>query len=256
MKTPLVIKLGGAVLNSPQALANLFEAMSAIKDQPLVLVHGGGIIVENLLSGLGLSSEKIDGLRVTPAEQIDYVVGALAGTSNKKLSAQALKAGLSAVGLCLGDAGLTQVTQLDPRLGNVGDCQAGNPALLNTLLDAGHLPVISSIGINDGELYNVNADQAAIAIAKMLHAQLVLLSDVDGVWDANKQVIPELTPELANQLIDEGVIQDGMMVKVNAALDASAFIGQSVALASWKDAKALTALLQGEAIGTKVTATL
>jgi acetylglutamate kinase len=254
MTTPLVIKLGGAVLNSPEALANLFDAIKAISGQPLVLVHGGGIIVENLLAGLGLKSEKIDGLRVTPAEHIDYIVGALAGTSNKKLSAQALKAGQSAVGLCLGDAGITTVTQMDPRLGHVGSCEAGNPALLNTLLEAGHLPVISSIGIADGALYNINADQAAIAIAKMLKAQLVLLSDVDGVWDANKQVIAELTPELASKLIEQGVIKDGMMVKVNAALDASAFIGQPVALASWKDSKALSALLKGEAVGTKVSA--
>lgn len=256
MTNPLVIKLGGAVLNSPQALENLFGAIKAIGDQPLVLVHGGGVIVESLLTALGLTSEKIDGLRVTPAEHIDYIVGALAGTSNKKLSAQALKAGLSAVGLCLGDGAMTRLTPMDPRLGQVALCEAGNPDLLNTLLDAGHLPVLSSIGIgDDGELYNVNADQAAIAISKMLKGQLVLLSDVDGVWDANQQVIPELDAHMAEQLIQAGVITDGMMVKVKAALDAATFLGEPVALASWKDAKALTAVLQGQPVGTKVLAT-
>ncbi|MCG6202642.1 acetylglutamate kinase, partial [Psychromonas antarctica] len=175
-----------------------------------------------------------------------------AGTSNKLLMAKALQAGLSAVGLSLADGYSCKVTQLDPELGAVGVCSANNPSLINGLLKAGHLPVISSIGIGeDGRLYNVNADQAAIAICELVDAELVFLSDVDGVWDAQKQVIPELNAQLADTLMAENVIQDGMAVKVKAALQAANKLGY-VILASWKNPENLVSLLAGKAVGTKV----
>lgn len=112
---------------------------------------------------------KKNGLRVTPADQIDIIVGALAGSANKTLLSWAKKHGIDAVGLCLADGGSTSVTQLDEELGFVGKAQAGSPALLNTLLSSGYLPVVSSIGITDGgDLMNVNADQAATALAQTL----------------------------------------------------------------------------------------
>ena len=127
-----------------------------------------------------------------------------------------------------------------------------NPTLINSLLAGGFLPVISSIAIGeDGNLYNVNADQAAIAICELVRAELVFLSDVDGVWDAQKQVIPELNTQLADKLIAENVIQDGMAVKVKAALQAADELGY-VMLASWKNPENLVSLLAGQAVGTKV----
>ncbi len=255
MAKPLLIKLGGAVLANDQALVNLFDALTAYlaeQQRPLILVHGGGIVVEDLLSKMNIKSEKKNGLRVTPFEQIPYVAGALAGTSNKLLMAKALQAGLSAVGLSLADGFSTKVTQLDPELGAVGSCTPNNPQLINTLLAAGNLPVISSIGIGeDGKLYNVNADQAAIVICELVEAELVFLSDVDGVLDGDKQLIPELNTELAERLIAEGVIRDGMTVKVQAALEATKSLGH-VMLASWKKPENLIALLAGECPGTKV----
>ncbi|MPW30022.1 acetylglutamate kinase [Agarivorans sp. B2Z047] len=255
---PLVIKLGGAVLNNSLALDNLFAALQQVK-QPIVLVHGGGVVVEDVLAKTGFVSEKLDGLRITPKEQIPYVVGALAGTSNKLLLAQALKAGLSAVGLCLSDAGSCKVSQMDARLGHVGEASLGNPALLNSLIELGHVPVMSSIGIGeDGELYNVNADQAALAVCKLLQGQLVLLSDVAGVLDQDKQLVAELNSALADKLIADGVITDGMTVKVKAALEAAEFLQTPVSLASWKDPAKLASLLagqtyKGESVGTQVT---
>lgn len=252
---PLLIKLGGAVLENEQALENLFSALTLYlqtEQRPLLIVHGGGVIVEDVLKKMNIVSQKKEGLRITPFEQIPYVAGALAGTSNKLLMAKALKAGLSAVGLSLADGFSCKVTQLDPDLGAVGVCSPNNPALLNTLLTAGYLPVISSIAIGeDGRLYNVNADQAAITICELLGAELVFLSDVDGVWDAHKQVIPELNTQLADRLIAEKVIQDGMAVKVKAALQAAEQLGY-VMLASWKNPENLVSLLAGQAVGTKV----
>ena len=252
---PLLIKLGGAVLENEQALTNLFSALTAYlkdKQRPLLLVHGGGVIVEDVLKKMNIVSQKKNGLRITPFEQIPYVAGALAGTSNKLLMAKALQAGLSAVGLSLADGFSCKVTQMDPDLGAVGICSPNNPSLINGLLAGGHLPVISSIGIgDDGRLYNVNADQAAIAICELIDAELVFLSDVDGVWDDKKQVIPELGAQLADKLIAENVIQDGMAVKVKAALQAAEQLGY-VMLASWKNPDNLVSLLAGQAVGTKV----
>jgi len=147
---PLLIKLGGAVLENDQALENLFSALNSYLNtaqRPLILVHGGGIIVEDLLAKMNIKSEKKNGLRVTPFDQIGYVAGALAGTSNKLLMAKALQSGLSAVGLSLADGFSCTVSQLDEELGAVGVSAPNNPALLNCLLSAGNLPVISSIAI-------------------------------------------------------------------------------------------------------------
>jgi acetylglutamate kinase len=255
MTKPLLIKLGGAVLENEQALANLFSALTTYLEQhqrPLLLVHGGGVIVEDLLNKMNIVSQKKNGLRITPFDQIPYVAGALAGTSNKLLMAKALQAGLSAVGLSLADGFSCKVSQMDPELGAVGVCVANNPDLINTLLAGGFLPVISSIGIGeDARLYNVNADQAAIAICELVGAELVFLSDVDGVWDEQKQVIPELNSHYAAKLIAENIIQDGMVVKVNAALEAANSLGY-VMLASWKNPDDLVSLLAGQAVGTKV----
>lgn len=255
MKKPLLIKLGGAVLENEQALSNLFLALTEYlkkEQRPLVLVHGGGVVVDDLLSKMNIKSEKKNGLRITPFDQIGYIAGALAGTSNKLLMAKALQAKLPAVGLSLADGFSCSVKQLDEDLGAVGVSIANDPKLINHLLAGGFLPVISSIAIgDDARLYNVNADQAAITICDLINAELVFLSDVDGVWDENKCIIPTLNATLAQKLIDKNVIQDGMTVKVNAALQAAEKLGY-VMLASWKNPENLVALLEGKVVGTKV----
>lgn len=254
-QTPLVIKLGGTLFNDSQALNSLAQALANGQSRPVVLVHGGGVIVESLLIQLGYTSEKIDGLRVTPFSQIDAVAGALAGTANKKLTAALIAQHCAAVGVCIGDGGICQVSQLDAKLGAVGDCQPGNAELLNLLLSSQFIPVVSSIGISSqGQLYNVNADQAAVAIATMLQSPLVLLSDVAGVLDEHGQLIEHLDQAQAQALMDAGVINAGMMVKVKAALDAAQQSGQPVTLASWRDPHALAQLLNGHhSLGTQVS---
>ncbi|WP_311197315.1 acetylglutamate kinase [Vibrio sp. SS-MA-C1-2] len=247
---PLVIKLGGAVLSNQGVLEQLF---SAIKDyqqhssRPLVIVHGGGYLVDDLMNKLSFETVKKQGLRVTPAEHIPYVTGALAGTANKLLQGVAIKSGLLTVGLGLADGGLCQVEQLDPELGSVGKVSPGNSDVLQQLLTTGVLPIISSIGIDSqGELMNVNADQAAVAIAATLDAELVLLSDVQGVLDGNGELIPSLSPNYANELIESGVISDGMLVKVKAAFEASHALGKPIKIATWRYPEKLTALFKGE----------
>ncbi len=232
---PLIIKLGGVLLDSEEALERLFTALVNYREahqRPLIIVHGGGCVVDELMKQLNLPVQKKNGLRVTPAEQIDIITGALAGTANKTLLAWAKKHGISSVGLFLGDGDSVKVTQLDAELGHVGLAQPGSPTLINTLLAGGYLPVVSSIGVTDeGQLMNVNADQAATALAATLGADLILLSDVSGILDGKGQRIAEMTAEKAEQLIEQGIITDGMIVKVNAALDAARALGRPVDIA-------------------------
>ncbi|GAB1440168.1 acetylglutamate kinase [Providencia sp.] len=255
---PLVIKLGGVLLDSVEALEKLFTAIETYRQtyqRELVIVHGGGCLVDELMQKLQLPVVKKQGLRVTPADQIDIITGALAGTANKTLLAWAIKHQLPAVGLSLGDGQSATVTQLNEELGHVGNAKPGDAKLLNLLLSAGYLPIISSIGVTpQGELMNVNADQAATAIAQALNADLVLLSDVSGILDGKGQKIDEMTTQKAEKLIEQGIITDGMIVKVNAALEAATALQRSVDIASWRHAEQLPELFNGTAIGTRILA--
>ncbi len=258
MINPLVIKLGGVLLDSEEALERLFTALVTYREKherPLVIMHGGGCLVDDLMKKLALPVVKKNGLRVTPADQIDIITGALAGTANKTLLAWAVKHDINAVGLCLGDGNTVSVTPLDAALGHVGKAEAGSPALVQTLLAANYMPIISSIGITkEGSLMNVNADQAATALAATLGADLILLSDVSGILDGKGQRIAEMTAQKAEQLIAQGIITDGMVVKVNAALDAARSLGRPVDIASWRHAGQLPALFNGVPIGTRILA--
>ncbi|MBY5992085.1 acetylglutamate kinase [Ferrimonas balearica] len=254
MKT-MVIKVGGALLGCEAGMDRLFVTLKGLSEAgwQAVLVHGGGALVEQQLKANGFSSHKLNGLRVTPEVQMDVVAGALAGSANTQLVAKAIAAGLTPVGLSLADGGLTQAQVLAPELGAVGKVAAGKPALLEGLLAQGMLPIISSIAVDaEGQRLNVNADQAATVICQLLGAELTLLSDVSGVLDGKGQLIPHLDPALAAELTRQGVIEGGMKVKVDAALDAARSINNRVLVASWRYPEQLAALVKGEPVGTQV----
>lgn len=148
--SPLVIKLGGAALDCAETLSKLFGAIAQYQNQAqrrIVIVHGGGYLVDDLMAKLQLKSVKKDGLRVTPYDQIPIIAGALAGTANKMLQGQAIKDGINAVGLSLADGGLCHVEELDPELGAVGKATPGDSTLLQAILATGAMPIISSIGL-------------------------------------------------------------------------------------------------------------
>ncbi len=257
MKQPLVIKVGGALLESLDGQAKLFDTIAQLVEQKIhvVLVHGGGCLVEDWLSQANLKSEKLDGLRVTPSSQIELVAGALAGAANKKLVASAKSNGLNCVGLSLSDGDMVTTDYLDPRLGQVGVCKVNERGLLISLLAAGYTPVISSIADDgQGQLLNVNADQAAQVIAQLLNGKLILLSDVPGVLDGDKNLIDKLTPQYAQQLGEQGVIVGGMKVKVDTAFATASDLGDSIVIASWKEPQNLLALVNGGSCGTLIEA--
>lgn len=252
---PLVLKLGGAALSSQETLGKLFGALvryQAQAERQVVIVHGGGYLVDELMAKLQLKSEKKAGLRVTPYDHIPYIAGALAGTANKLLQGQAIAAGIETVGLSLADGGLCAISELDPELGAVGLASPGNGAVLQAILKTGVLPIISSIGLTkQGQLMNVNADQAAVAVAGAIDGELVLLSDVSGVLDGNGDLIPSLSEGQAEHLIADDVITDGMIVKVRAALQAANELGRPIEVASWRYPEKLVELFAGESIGTR-----
>ncbi|GIU21923.1 acetylglutamate kinase [Shewanella colwelliana] len=254
-KKPLVLKVGGALLQCEMGMARLMSAAAAMinKGQSVIMVHGGGCFVDEQLTANGMVTQKLDGLRVTPAEQIPVVVGALAGTSNKLLQGAAVKAGITCVGMSLGDGGIVTAKIKNEQLGFVGEVMPNDAAYLNFILAKGWMPIVSSIAIDElGQLLNVNADQAAAVIAKLVNGQLVLLSDVSGVLDGKGQLIQSLSKPHSDELTKLGVIDKGMKVKVEAALEVAQWMGQPVQVASWRDAEQLNALVKGEAIGTQV----
>ena len=257
---PIVIKLGGAAVEAPEGQHALWEAIVALHHaEPggVVLVHGGGGQVDRLLAALGLPVERVDGLRVTPEDQIGHVTGVLAGTVNTAIVGALRRVGGNAVGMTIGSGGTTVCRvreESGARLGRVGAADAGDPLLLRTLLGENFLPVLSSIGLDSsGMPLNVNADEAAASIAETVRARaIVLLTDVVGVLGADGEVISEITRDRLEALIAAGVVHSGMLVKVRAALASAERSGCPVVIASWKHPSQLVGLSKGERLGTRV----
>lgn len=256
--TPLVVKIGGDAIDAPTlpalcaALAALHNALPA----GLILVHGGGKAVDRQLERLGLATERRDGLRITPPEIMHQITAILAGTTNTAVVGALLAAGAPAVGLTMGDGFLTICEPITPGFdpGRVGDVAGGDPGLINALLEANFLPVVSCVGLDrQGRTLNVNADHAARGIARIVTASgLLLLTDVPGVLDADRQVIATLDEPAIEKLITQGVIAGGMIPKARAAAQAADVIGAPAIIASWKDPEHLLHLAQGQNVGTRV----
>ena len=252
MKT-WVIKIGGAVLNTADAAKALFDVLISQQQANFVIVHGGGALVDAWLMDAGFASAKHQGLRISPKEQMPYIVGALAGCANKQLMGQAIASGHKPVGMSLYEAGVV-VKQKLKALGQVGQCCDSIDSILPSLIEQGRLPLVSSIGFDEeGLWYNVNADEAAAAIAKELDAELIFMTDVEAVLDANKQPLHQLNTQQIDALILQGVIQGGMEVKVKTSLLAAQHLRRGVYISSWLKPENLVALLQGEHVGTKIT---
>ncbi|TMM43928.1 acetylglutamate kinase [Colwellia ponticola] len=250
---PLVIKIGGAILEKESALGALLAVIATLKNKQVVLVHGGGCVVDEMLAQAGFTTEKKHGLRVTPKAQIPLISGALAGTVNKAIVATANSMDLAAVGLSLNDGDMTSCTLSPQDLGQVGIPKTNNSKLLDSLLKNNFLPVISSIGaLANGDLVNVNADDAAVAICQLLNAELLLLTDVNGVKGAEGEYLSSLDAEQAQSLIEQGVIAGGMTAKVKAALQAAKQLRRSIAVASWQSPEQITQLLDGQGVGTQI----
>lgn len=257
---PLLLKLGGALLDDADALHTTLRSVAALHQAvpgSVVIVHGGGSAVDRQLAALSWTSEKREGIRITPPAHMEQIAGVLAGSLNTTLVARLIAAGAGAIGLSLTDGFLAQcelrgAPDFDP--GRVGSVVGGSPTIIQTLLAARFLPVISSIGADAlGQLVNVNADDAASALARIIRPRmLVFLTDVSGVRAPNGATAQYLTARDAAAWISNGTIFGGMIPKVRGALESAERSNTPVVIASWRDATVLQRLQRGEHVGTRV----
>lgn len=223
----LVVKYGGNAMISDHlkdAVMGDIVLLSLIGVK-VVLVHGGGPEINEMLTKTGKKSEFIDGLRVTDGETMDIVQMVLAGKTNKDLVNLLGKKGGKAIGISGIDGQLIEAKPLDDKHGQVGEITAIHPEPILDLLEKGYIPVISTVGCDrDGGVYNINADTAAAGIAGKLQAEsFILMTDVDGILrDKNDPdtLIPAIHVSQAPQLIGEGIISGGMIPKVESCIQA------------------------------------
>jgi acetylglutamate kinase len=215
-----VYKVGGPALEDPGLVAPLAEDIRAAPG-PAVLVHGGGRRVDRMLEAMSIESRFVEGRRATSPAAMEVVEMVLSGIVNKELAAGLTRAGVPAVGISGRDASLIRA-RLEPALGRVGVPAAADPAPLRALWNAGLLPVVSPVSCGPaGEAVNVNADEAALVLARSLGAStLIYLSDVDGVR-VGDETVAVLDAATAARLIAEGTIKAGMALKVRMALEAA-----------------------------------
>lgn len=247
----IIVKLSGKALNDGPGLNRLFKALIG---QSALIVHGGGVEVDSLLTLAGAESVKKDGIRVSPAEHMPYITAALAGICNKKLQAAAVKAGVKAVGMLCSDYDLCTVDPYPAEYGFVGHCRVKNFHPVKHLCeDAGYVPVICSLGFNgQGDMYNINADEVAAALAVAFKCPLFFFSDVRGVLDISGRIIEEITSESAEQMIADGIISGGMTVKIKNALETAAKSSSSVCISSLDSEALEDALALRRRIGTYI----
>ena len=223
----IVVKYGGNAMISPELQKAVMDdiVLLSLIGIKVVLVHGGGPEINDMLRRVGKESKFVDGLRVTDEETIEIVQMVLAGKVNKKLVNLLQNTGGRAIGLSGMDGHMIEATMQDERLGYVGEITHINTAPITDLLDKGYIPVISTVGCDrENHVYNINADTAAARIAGALKAEnLILMTDITGVLrdkDDPSTLIPRIFVSEVPQLMSEGIIQGGMIPKMECCVDA------------------------------------
>jgi acetylglutamate kinase len=244
----VVVKYGGAAMKDGSLKADVIRDivfMACVGIRPVV-VHGGGPEINIWLGKLGIEPQFKDGLRVTDAPTMDVVEMVLVGRVNKELVSLINQAGGKAVGLCGKDGNLiTARPQGSAEVGFVGEVSGINSGILKTLVEAGYIPIVSSVASDEtGQAYNINADTVAGEIAAALGAEkLILLTDTKGILEDYKDpstLLPKLDIQQARQLIETGVVAGGMIPKVNCCVRS---LAQGVGAAHILDGRVPHALL-------------
>jgi acetylglutamate kinase len=254
MSEILVVKLGGTTISDQQQV--LEEVAAIARQRPVVLIHGGGRRITEWLDRLGVPSHFEGGLRVTDPAALEVAAAVLRGVVNSELVSGLRGLGVDAVGLSGVDGGLL-IAERIPKLGLVARVVGLRRDLLDAILVGGQVPVVAPLARDeDGIVCNVNADDAAAGIAAGLGArQLVLMTDVDGVRDAEGRRLDTLTVGEAEALIESGVINGGMVPKIRAALAAVTWEGSEAIIADSSAERALERSLTEPTFGTRITAT-
>ncbi len=231
---PIVVKISGSLLDQDDAMETLWSEVRALwAEAPVVLVHGGGQQMTALANRLDHTPRRVQGRRVTTDLDLQIAQWTMSGSLNTQLVAQATAHDCTAVGLSGADATTVQVTKRPPwtvngetvDFGWVGDVDAIDPSLLTGLLSQELMPIVAPLGVDEtGQLYNVNADTVAAALASELEARaLCFVTDTGGVRrsaDDPSTHLDTCTPQLIQQGVADGWIEGGMRVKLTTALDA------------------------------------
>ncbi len=257
----IVVKYGGNAMINEQLKEQVMEdiALLWLIGVKVVLVHGGGPEINEMMDKLGKKPEFVEGLRVTDKETVDIVQMVLAGKVNKSLVTLLTMKGGHAVGLSGIDGGLIEAVTKDERLGYVGKITKIRPQPITDLLEKNYIPVISTVAIDrHGNVYNINGDTAAAYIAGALGAQrLLMMTDIAGILrdkDDPSSLIPELTVSEAKNLYSEGVISGGMIPKVDCCIKALEEGVENVTILDGRIPHSiLMELLTDEGAGTMVT---
>jgi len=223
----IVVKYGGNAMVNEELKQQVMEdiVLLWLVGVKVVLVHGGGPEISDLMNKLGKQAQFIDGLRVTDRETVDIVQMVLAGKINKTLVSLLEYKGGNAIGISGADGRLIECTMKDERLGYVGAITSINIQPVTDLLENGYIPVISTVGCDiNGNAYNINGDTAAARIAGALNAErLILMTDIAGVMRDPKDpdsLIPQLTVKEADNLKKENIISGGMIPKIECCIEA------------------------------------
>jgi acetylglutamate kinase len=226
----ITIKLGGSILEEDGIRGNLLNQISRIAAQghEVILVHGGGKSLNRRLSQMSMTSQFVDGLRVTDADTLGVAVMVLTGEVNKKIVSEMSLSGTPALGICGADAAAVRCVPLSDfpgtpsGIGFVGKPSAVNRSFFDMVLSARLVPVVSSIALGpDGQLYNINADQMASACAAGTQcSSLVFLTDVPGVRDENGSVLSRLGKTEIQSMRERGILSGGMLPKTSSCLEA------------------------------------
>ncbi len=233
----VVVKYGGHAMGDDELARKFGRDIALLKQVGVnpVVVHGGGPQINAMLKQLAIESTFVDGLRVTDQRTVDVVEMVLAGSVNKHVAGLINQAGALAVGICGKDGGLIRARKLrrtvaDPDshieraldLGFVGEPEHVDVRVIHALTGAGLIPVIAPVGVGeDGQTYNINADTVAGAVAGALGARrLLMLTDVAGVLDRDKRLIPELSIADVEAGVANGMISGGMIPKVENCVEA------------------------------------
>jgi acetylglutamate kinase len=253
----IVVKYGGHAMSEEHLAVDFGKDIALLKQVGInpVIVHGGGPQINSMLERLEIKSTFVDGLRITDAAMVEVVEMVLSGSVNKQIAGLINQAGALAVGISGRDGGLIRAKKLartkrDPGseiesvldLGFVGEPAFVDTRVIHALTGAGLIPVIAPVGTGeDGQTYNINADTAAGAIAGALNAnRLLMLTDVPGVLDKNKNLLADIAVNDIAGLIDDGTISGGMIPKVLTCIEA---IKQGVKGATILDGRVPHALL-------------
>jgi acetylglutamate kinase len=242
----IVVKYGGHAMMDKELKVSFARDMVLLKyiGIRLVIVHGGGPQIDTTLQAMGRTSRFIDGRRVTDDATMEVVEMVLAGSINQEIVGLLEQSGGRAIGLTGRDGHMLRVRpRLGGRdLGRVGEIIEVDPGPITAVSQAGFVPVVAPLGVDsEGLSYNVNADEAAGAIARALRAEkLILLTDVEGVKDVGGQLVRRLTVAEARKLIDEGAATGGMIPKIQCCIEA---LGGGVARSHIIDGRLLHAVL-------------